>query len=199
MSLTAAERQKKHRAAKQETESARDLFVEHLMEEIKWLREANARLEKEAVSLRHELVTACHNVTKRDVTELPELASTASGLGGLGGSRSGSPSPLTDSENTEKKPSYKDLNGKTHARDESGFLSNGTRVPGRLGDDDRDMKACHENRHTLSRRDVTAAASDDDFDRAETELRRRPLKDADMVAKAASETLRLEAEMGGGK
>ena len=51
-------------------------------------------------------------------------------------------------------------------------------------------------RHVTASSDAGQAAVFDS-QRAETSLRRKPLKDTEMVAKAAAETRRLESVMGG--
>jgi hypothetical protein len=72
-------------------------------------------------------VTTANAVTNA----VEKLAIIASGFGGKGGSGSGSPSLSGSSEKAREATEFQDLNGKTRAH---GYLQNGTRVPGSLGD-----------------------------------------------------------------
>jgi hypothetical protein len=166
------------------------MYVQSLLDQIADLKLQLAKAHERDASrdglLRHvteKFVTVTVSVTQN-------LAIIASGFGGKGGSGSGSPSLSGSPEKAGEATEFQDLNGNTRTH---GYLQNGTRVPGSLGDVTGDGNGVTKT--VTSASPVTMeVASISDFKRAETELRRKPMKDPEMVAKAAQETQRLERE-----
>lgn len=195
MSKSAAERSRewrKEQAAKRASvTTARDEVVELLRLQIADLKDqrdaAEARCERIRITSEQHTY-AIRMLSERVANIAEQLAGSPARDGGSGGSLSlfSSLSPIPYSEREAQ--SFQDLKAETRA---PGKLANGTRVPGTLGDES--VRNDTDTKPNGIRMPNERAASVSDFERAETELKRKPLRDPEMVAKARSEAKRLEA------
>lgn len=201
MSKTAAERsrewRKAQRANKGTVETVRDELVEILRMQIADLKEQRDAAERrcERVANAYEQHTyALRMLSERVAYVCEQVTSIASGLGGAGGVSSPVLSLPLFPEKPGESREFQDLNGRTRAH---GTLQNGTRVPGTFGTEP--IRKTFATKPNGIRNGTERAAADFDSEKAETELRRKPLNDAEMVAKARAEQERLEQAFGGGK
>lgn len=143
-SKTNSERAKEWRAEQQAKKasaaSERDEVIAILRDQVADLKdqreELRTRCEQIANSSRTEterIANGMRTLTEQLANVAAELASIRAGIGGFGGSRSGSPSSHDLLKKDREAQEFQDLNGETRG---SGVLSNGTRVPGRLGDEE---------------------------------------------------------------